>query len=822
MINLRVLVPEATVNYIQNPSIGSAGTGWLQIGGGVFPVVSKDYARFGTTSLKVACPGNEEEGVYYRVNSLQGIRDVVTVSAYLRGDVGDEKVRIRLYDGGLSGGQWTSDVIELRADRWKRVEMTGRTSGSNDIRLVVVTAQLKPYTFYIDGGQMELKAYSTSYCDGDQPGCRWNLAENASNSSRSADTREGGRWIPLAGPCRPNNDIYVTVLGGFGDPPVQNNIQSWATAPGSFYQNQKILDRVVTLNFTVKKERLRDIGAPSLVNIHNFRQQLVDLFKTDKTLNDEAFWFEYSDTLADKPLYIRMRYEAGLEGSWDVRNPWFNTFAVRLIAVDPMWSEDSYEVKQIGISETYTSASPMDLWGKVNNVWTKIGGSSIPTAAVYTIVEGPDGSIYIGGDFTNSGLNRTAKWDGNTLTPLGVGATDAVVRSMAFGPDGMLYAVGNFTTIGGVAATRVAKYNPSTNTWSALGTGFNSAAYAVVVANNGVVYAGGNFTTAGGVNCYYMARWDGFQWRPVGITSGLNNIVFALAKSRDGNTIYAGGVFTNNYGVAGTAYGIVASLDTTTNLFSAMGTGLVAVVTGISCMAVGIDGTVYAGGDFVVNGSAQACLYTAQWNGGNLWSQVGSQMGVTTLSMTIGSKGELYASVSTSLLYPNNLNKYYGGVWTPIETNLGATAALSMLQHSNGDLYVGFQAGAPYISVAPKITTITNPGTASCWPILTVVGSGTLRYISNIKTGQEIFLNLPIFTSEEIQIDFAKGTIVSNVRGALPSAILPGSEIRSIQLLPGDNQIALYVAKDVGATAQIGFKPMDWSADAIINAKALE
>lgn len=837
MINLRILVPEATVNYITNPQFRYSTTGWTTVGATL--TRSLDFARFGIASGKVVTSGAAlQEGVYFRVNSLAGISDSITVSGYLRGNSGNEKIRLRLQDDP-TGQEWVSEVVELRTDRWKRVEVTGRCTGSNDIRLKVETADIiaRAYTFYVDRAQMERKPYSTSYCDGDQPGCAWSIVSNGSNSVRTADTREGGRWIPLAGPCRPDNDIYVTVLGGFGEPPVQNNIQPWSLSPGSYFQNQKILDRVVTMNFTVKKEMLRENGL-NLRSLHEMRQQLVDLFKTDKTLNDEAFWFEYSETNSDKPLYMRFRYEAGLEGSWDVRNGWFNTFSLRLLAVEPMWVEDTYEVKQLTIKQPYNfSPTYSNLFAKILGEWQPIknsAGTNVyavggDTGQVNAIAIGPDGTVYFGGNFTSVGF-RIAKWDGTTITELGGGGANNIIYGLAVGADGSVYAVGDFTTIGGVACTRVAKYNPTTNTWSAMGTGLNGTGRTVCVGNNGQVYVGGDFTSAGGVTCQRVARWDGLQWRTVGATSGVNNSVYTIVKGIDERTLYMGGLFTASNGGSVT-YNFVCQIDTYTNLLSQMGNGIDGGIGGaVTALAVDRSGTVYAGGSFGVS-----LCSVMRWSGGALWSKLGaglySTSGTITFSMAIGINGELlcaggfdFISSATGARALKAFAKYYGDTWNPIELGQGTIVStsfgVSIAQHPNGSIFVGMTGNIG--TNVPKINTINNPGSASVFPKMYIAGPGTLKYISNIKTGQEIFLELPISSGEEVFIDFAKGTIQSTTRGNLLFSLFAGSEIRSIYLLPGDNQISVLMTNDVSASMQIGFQPQDWSADAIVDAEALQ
>ena len=64
--------------------------------------------------------------------------------------------------------------------------------------------------------------------------------------------------------------------------------------------------------------------------------------------------------------------------------------------------------------------------------------------------------------------------------------------------------------------------------------------------------------------------------------------------------------------------------------------------------------------------------------------------------------------------------------------------------------------------------------------------------------------------SEVVTIDIAAGTVNSNYRGSMLSAISPGSSFSAFALLPGTNQIAAYVD---GATAQVSYRPRYWSLD---------
>lgn len=106
---------------------------------------------------------------------------------------------------------------------------------------------------------------------------------------------------------------------------------------------------------------------------------------------------------------------------------------------------------------------------------------------------------------------------------------------------GVIIVGGDFTTAGGVNANRVAKWDHSTSTWSALGDGFNGPVYALTY-SGGYLYAGGAFTASGATTVNHIAQWNVSAWAPVG--DGLNGDVRAL-RGVPGGPVYAGGDFTD-------------------------------------------------------------------------------------------------------------------------------------------------------------------------------------------------------------------------------------------------------------------------------------
>jgi PKD repeat protein len=122
-----------------------------------------------------------------------------------------------------------------------------------------------------------------------------------------------------------------------------------------------------------------------------------------------------------------------------------------------------------------------------------------------------DGNLYMGGHFTDlsidgvtTAFNGVAMYDGSEWTPLGTGVNSYV--RMIHEYNGNLIVGGDFNTASGVAANKIAKWNPLTSTWSAMGTGMNGYVKAGTV-YNGTLYAGGDFTTASGLTREFIASW---------------------------------------------------------------------------------------------------------------------------------------------------------------------------------------------------------------------------------------------------------------------------------------------------------------------------
>ena len=164
----------------------------------------------------------------------------------------------------------------------------------------------------------------------------------------------------------------------------------------------------------------------------------------------------------------------------------------------------------------------------------------------------------------------TADWDAQFGPPNG---TNGEVDALAV-MGNAIYVGGNFTFAGNVAANRVAKFDTTTNTWSALseggGNGVNNGSVKALAVSGNSLFVGGDFTLAGAVGANQVAKFDTTTntWSALtqGDGNGVSGTVNALAVI--GNSVFVGGqIRVANLGGTGATPEIsvnaVAKFDTT-------------------------------------------------------------------------------------------------------------------------------------------------------------------------------------------------------------------------------------------------------------------
>lgn len=194
---------------------------------------------------------------------------------------------------------------------------------------------------------------------------------------------------------------------------------------------------------------------------------------------------------------------------------------------------------------------------------------------VRAIESGPGGMLYVGGDFTQSfdgtvGLGKIARFNpiAKKWTALDMGGLNGVVNALAV--DGnTLYVGGEFSTTaqsGGPVLRCIAKYDLTTNTWSAMeNNGLDSEVRAMKIIGDNL-YVGGSFgQTVSPVvtNLNLIARYNLTTpaWHPMGNNGLAFGVVEALGAH--GTDLIVGGYFTAtaDYAVSDIYY--IARYDTT-------------------------------------------------------------------------------------------------------------------------------------------------------------------------------------------------------------------------------------------------------------------
>ncbi len=789
MGNWSIVVPEAGTNLVTNPSAETGTSGLAASGANATITRYQGEGRFGSYAVRVqVSPAALSQGVgicrsTYYVPVTAGLS--YAVSAYMRDGGGSGACRLSIdwYTGGDVYLTSSGSSAYTPASTWQRMALIATAPATAArARFNILTTGGTVLDIYVDGVQCEEDDEITDYIDGDQPGCSWTGAKHGSTSTRSAQSRAGGRVVDI----EDTYDVLVQSKTGYGMPPIQHNVTERALLPGALLQSLKAQPRVLTLTVVAA-------GATPAA-IHSLRQSLIDLVKPDRVTPLQPVRLRY--TGAGTEVEISGYYDSGLTGAVMEANS--EIIPLRFICYDPYWHEIGDAAASMAINGLVLNANYAAQ--KVDGAWSNI--SSAFNGSVFAVAIGPDGCVYLGGGFTNVGDangDYIVKYNPVTgaISSLGTGANDAV-NTILFAPDGSLYACGMFTQMGGVANTAyIARWDGAN--WTPLGTGLNGGANGLALAPDGSLYVVGAFTQANGVACTRIAKWDGSTFSP--LSTGLGNGPSSVVVANDG-TVYAAGTFTS-------PYKLIAKFDGTN--WSNVGTGLDSS-TSIYCLAVAPNGTLYAGGEL---GNVNGVAYhrgIAQWDGSS-WSNLGDGLNSYVWNIVIDDNGRVHAvgdftgwNIQATLSHiPAPFYAIWNGsIWTNVDVDVSSIATrIRAVALRDSRAYIVYDA-AGTINVSAK-TTVNNAGTSEAYPRLIIKRSGgtsaTVTWLKNETTGRTVWLNYALLDSETLTIDFTPGAkaIASDFFGnVIGRALLPGSDFASFSLLPGDNDISLFIA-DAGS-----------------------
>ncbi|MFN0242904.1 MAG: hypothetical protein ACKVWV_08450 [Planctomycetota bacterium] len=173
------------------------------------------------------------------------------------------------------------------------------------------------------------------------------------------------------------------------------------------------------------------------------------------------------------------------------------------------------------------------------STWEPLGSGTDGSVLSMTVFDDGSGpALVVGGEFLLAGgvaVSGVARFDGAQWSALGSGISGQPVHHLAVfdaGSGAQLYGVVN----GGLGSvSTVARWNGVS--WSVVGTTASSQSInALEVFGDGTLdraalYVGGTFTTIGGVAASRLARYDGTSWSEFG--GGADDVVYALCAGND-------------------------------------------------------------------------------------------------------------------------------------------------------------------------------------------------------------------------------------------------------------------------------------------------
>lgn len=820
------------INYLRNPSFETSGTArWTA--SGTTPSRIEYYAVRGAAYLQIST-GTGDNYIESETIPL-GINATIYVSAYVKPYIAAPAVdaSVRIWDA--SNSQIRATTTKLAADAeegtWYRLSASwknttgagvnvkfriGNFTSSTETFIDIDACQAIAFDGNADADEMGLY----SYFDGDSDGAYWVGAEHDSYSHLEPGTREHGAVLDL------DDDLGldISTVSGSGLPVYDNNLIGRAQGDGAYFSTAWARPRALVLRSSVT--------GSTLANLYTNRRLLVEALRPDRGRQNQSIrmFHRQPDQEPHDPNWreLRVRYDGGLELQ-KVRG-FTDNFTLRLLAPDPNFYRERWDSNILDCADTDTYNQGA---AKIDGVWSPIpnnypaGVSSIwdiyPSKNLGKIIiagdfddwnsltagdniiaydpedgtvsalgdglngqarmvrDGPDGKLYVVGDFTASGattLNKVASWDGSSWTNLvSTAPTSGNVYALCFDEYGDIIVVGNFIDLNGVTnADGIASYELDQSSWASLGNGWTTGVGRAVQSDlNGHIYVVGNLTSVGGVTVYNIAKYTygGDGWSMVGNTNATNPGLYngqaeAMVRDNVGN-FYIGGQFDK------------ADDES---------------VDGI-CR---FDGTVF----YPVGGG----LGSTSGIGKHLWYDEDAD------DLYVG--GAIYGAGGIEWL--DWLAVWNGSGWRHVDMDAPGSPSYIVACTQHGNLYIAFDTNGS--TTTSDVRTFDNIGTERAYPIIKISATGgtcrRLLSIINETTGAALYFDLEIGNGEQITIDFrpTHRGMVSNYAGRR-LRIFPESCFSEFYLIPGDNLVSAYLYREGSptVTAHIRWRPTYGSAD---------
>jgi hypothetical protein len=849
---LSVIEPEETENIVENPSVEFATTNWTAVGGTI--ALSTTWQTSGANSLLVTPAAGVNDGAYYLQSTTINTR--YTWSLDFRGTKGI-KYSIRVY--GVTGAATLVTSGFISTGFLQNLRVGFDTGANTSVRAYVEKAgHTSVSPFYVDSMQIEAKNYATTYSDGDKPGSMWRGQPHASRSSRGISST-GGRIRRLD-----QYGFQVLSISGLDMPPIQPSSTDYAIQNGAAYQGYRATTRSITIVGIVggarldvlqhRKHKLMELFKPNAFSQPiTFRYQAFD---GNRPVGDEVeFYAVYAEGLEGVG---NDNYQERLAIRFMLHNPLIYSVHTVGTAIGFQDLED--------LPVTVPATAPFNahyVLGRINGKWKELGNTDFAppgsglVSAINKMKMGPDGKLYIAGSFTKwnniANLNYIARY--NFSSELwedfaGAGVATGPVSDFCWGPDGALYVVGDFHNWN-FSINHVAKLMNAT--WTAVGN--PDAVGAVVtwvsscaVTHDNRLFVGGTFTDFAGVaGSNALVYWD-VSWKPVWATAATTTI-WTMAVGPDDN-IYASYYHVSGPGTPYHVSRIVARTLVTTEL----GTGLnFAALT----VTFSPSGELYIAGLFTTAGG-NPVNRMAKLDGTD-WVPVGDMSLFTgtfyVKGMAFDSLGILYMiSVSDQaefLSHPwaGQMARWNEFSWASLDISIGWTLGPEEIV-IDGANNIFIASAVPFTGALPAgVTSVVNSGSMDAVPTFIINGPGTLYTIFNETTGDKLWFDLTLQAGEKAILVLGDNPVFLSTfggmvtgamvfhsidpydysvvlpryvtgpgRGDLFSTILPGSNTSTFRLVPGINRISCLRAGTVDVdnlnnndtSIKVYYKPTYW------------
>lgn len=316
--------------------------------------------------------------------------------------------------------------------------------------------------------------------------------------------------------------------------------------------------------------------------------------------------FEFQHLSGRDPIGIPMTHHAAFASGLNVSvvDTMSADIQITLDMYDPYFYGHDESVSMTAIRSTtlgnggglfggiFSSFSRDDVIGSASPYLIQKLGDGI-NGSVYAMTVDRTGIIWVGGNFSTTvggtTLNNICKYDPvtNTISAIVVGGVTGVnsyVNDIAIAPNGDVWIGGFFTQAGNVAGTAyITYYNGST--WVSFGGAVSTIVNKIAIRPIAETTTGagypyrvvivGQFTTIGGANRYRIARSSitASAWDAIGTGAGFSSVCNSITWHPTEDVYYVGGAFQTTQGGGVTCWGL-AKVSNTTGTTTNLGYGL--------------------------------------------------------------------------------------------------------------------------------------------------------------------------------------------------------------------------------------------------------